>query len=124
MIRIFRVNRDQVVARLRDWAQSLRGKPEVLAVVLFGSFARGDSTAASDADLLLLLRDSLLRFDERIPLYRPTGLGVSVDLFPYTLAEARRSLKEGWGVVPAALAEGRTLYSASGAPRLEDIASQ
>ena len=119
MTRIFRVNRERVRARLRDWAQSLRSDPEVVGVVLFGSFARGDSTAASDADLLVVLRDSPLRFDERMALYRPRGLGVGVDVFPYTLAEARRSLREGWGVVPAALAEGRTLYWADGAEPLE-----
>jgi hypothetical protein len=119
VIKVFRVNRDQVLARLRDWAQSLRSRPEVLGVVLFGSFARGDCTAASDADLLVLLRDSPLSFDERGALYRPTGLGVGVDVFPYTLDEARQSLKQGWGVVPIALSEGQTLYSASGAARIE-----
>ena len=120
MIRTFRVDRPKVRARLREWAQTLRTRPEILRVVLFGSHARGDATAASDADILIILADSPLRFDERIPLYRPTGLGVSVDVFPYTLAEARRSLEEGWGVVPIALAEGQTLFAAPGAPALAD----
>lgn len=80
-------------------------------MVLFGSFARGDCTAASDADVLVILRDSPCRFDERLPRYHPTGLGLSVDVFPYTLAEARQSLEQGWGVVPVALAEGELLYS-------------
>ena len=107
------MNRDQVRSRLRDWAQSLAQDPEVLGVILFGSFARGDCTAASDADVLVLLRDSPCRFDERISLYHPTGIGVSVDVFPYTLAEARQSWQEGWGVLPIALAEGQILYSAT-----------
>ena len=117
MIKVFRVNREQVKGRLREWAQGLASDPEVVGVILFGSFARGDCTAASDADVLILLRDSALRFDERIPIYRPTGLGVSVDVFPYTLAEARQSLKEGWGVVPVALKEGEVLYSTAGSLR-------
>lgn len=112
MTRIFRVDRDKILKNLTSWAQNLAGKPEVLSVVLFGSFARGDCTAASDADLLILLHDSMLRFDERIPVYRPSGMGVSVDVFPYTLSEARQSLKEGWGVVGVALKEGLTLYQA------------
>ena len=120
VIRVFRVNREQVLGRLRAWAQSLPDRPEVLRVVLFGSYARGDSTAASDADILILLRDSALRFDERIPLYHPTGLGVSVDVFPYTVAEARQGIEEGWGVVRIALAEGQTLYAAPGTPALFD----
>jgi len=118
VIRVFRVNREEVIERLTRWAQSLRARPEVLAVVLFGSFARGDCTAASDADLLVLLRDSPLPFHERIPLYRPSRIGVSVDVFPYTLAEARRGLEEGWGVAPVAAREGRRLYAAAEADPL------
>jgi len=80
-------------------------------MVLFGSFARGDCTAASDADVLILLRTSPLDFRERIPLYHPERIGVSVDVFPCTLAEARRSLQEGWGVADVALKEGQILYT-------------
>jgi len=108
------VNREEVRNRLRDWAQSLAADPNVLYVVLFGSFARGDSTAASDADVLVILRDSPWRFEERLPRYHPTGIGVSVDVFPYTVGEARQSLKEGWGVVPIALTEGEMLYGVTG----------
>ncbi|GIV15202.1 MAG: hypothetical protein KatS3mg022_0637 [Armatimonadota bacterium] len=86
----------------------------MLAVVLFGSFARGDYTAASDADIMIILRESSLRFDERIPLYRPRRIGVSVDVFPYTLQEARQSLREGWSVTPVAVKEGEVLYCTTG----------
>jgi predicted nucleotidyltransferase len=119
VIKVFRVNREAVRQRLRDWAQSLAKDADVLSVVLFGSFARGDATAMSDADLLVVLRDSPLRFEDRIPHYRPERVGVCVDVFPYTLAEAQQSLREGWGVVRVALAEGETLYAASGAARME-----
>lgn len=78
--------------------------------MLFGSFARGDYTAASDADILVILQESPYRFDERIPLYRPRQLGVSADVFPYTLEEAKQSLRERWGVVPIAIQEGEVLY--------------
>ncbi len=114
MIRVFRIQRDQVIDRLRLWAESLRSQPEVLAAVLFGSVARGDCTAASDADVLVILRDSPLRFHDRIPLYRPSGLGVSVDVFPYTLSEVRQGSAERWGVAAVALAEGQTLYERAG----------
>ncbi len=105
--------------RLQDWAQGVGARPEVLRVILFGSFARGDATAMSDADVVIVLEDSDVPFHERIPDFLPTGLGVGVDVFPYTQAEARRSLREGWGVVPPAVAEGITLYAAPDAPPLE-----
>ena len=122
MTRIFRVNRERVRGRLGEWAQSLAERREVLLAVLFGSFARGDCTAASDADVLIVLRDSKLPFHERSALYQPSGTGVGVDVFAYTLAEARESLEQGWGVVRPACAEGEVLYAAADAPRLDELA--
>lgn len=111
MTRIFRIDGEAVRARLREWAHSLgQSDANVLGVVLFGSFARGDYTAASDEDILVILQESPYRFDERIPLYRPRQLGVSADVFPYTLEEAKQSLRERWGVVPIAIQEGEVLY--------------
>jgi len=120
VIRVFRLNREQAHSRLEEWARALGADDNVLYVILFGSFARGDATAASDADVLIVVRDSPLRFQDRIPQYQPTGIGVSVDVFPYTLEEARRSLDEGWGVVAPALNEGETLYAVQDAPELSN----
>lgn len=60
----------------------------------------------SDADVLILLDHSERPFHERIPDFLRPGAGVSLDLFPYTIAEAQQSLQQGWGVLPAALREG------------------
>ena len=108
--RVWRLDREAVLAGLEGWAGRLAEDPNVLAVVLFGSLARGDATAASDADVLILLRDSSASFGERLVQYKPVGLGVSVEVFPYTLEEARRALNQGWGVVGVALQEGKTLF--------------
>jgi predicted nucleotidyltransferase len=107
--RVWKVDREAVLTRISDWAEQLGRDPGVLAVVLFGSYARGDATAASDADVIL--EDCPVSFEDRISIYKPLGLGVSVEVFPYTLAEAQRSVSEGWGVVPPALREGKLLYS-------------
>ena len=109
-VRVWKIDRKAVLGRLTRWAQTLGQNESVLAVVLFGSLARGDQTAASDADVLIILEDSSLRFDERIPAMMPLGIGISVDVFPYTLAEATQALKEGWGVVRVALQEGLFLF--------------
>lgn len=110
-VRVWRIDRKQVLDRLRRWAEGLGHDDNVLAIVLFGSLARGDHTGASDADLLIILRDSPLRFDERIPSLMPSGIGLGTDVFPYTLEEAKRARKEGWGVVNIALKEGLLLFS-------------
>ncbi len=110
-VRVWKRDHDAVLSRLQAWAEQLGEDPDVLAVVLFGSLARGEATAASDADVLIVLRDSREDFGGRIMRYKPVGLGVGVEVFPYTLDEARRALGEGWGVVGVALREGRALFA-------------
>lgn len=89
-VRVWRIDTDAILTRLRQWAQRIGQDENVLAVVLFGSLARGDHTAASDADVMIILRDSALRFDERIPDFVPSGVGVSVEVFPYTVDETKK----------------------------------
>jgi len=110
-VRVWKIDREAILARLVRWARELGEQDEnVLAVVLFGSLARGDHTAASDADVLIILRESTLRFDERIPAFMPSDIGVGVDVFPYTLDEIKMALAEGWGVARIALKEGVFLF--------------
>ncbi|MDQ7794936.1 MAG: nucleotidyltransferase domain-containing protein [bacterium] len=109
--RVWKLDRAGALDRLRSWASGLAEDPNVLAVILFGSLARGDATAMSDADVLVLLEESCLTFTDRLVRYKPTRLGIGVEVFPYTLAEARRAAGEGWGMVRPALAEGITLFS-------------
>lgn len=110
-VRIWKFDRNAVLSRLSGWASRVGENPEVLGVILFGSLARGDATAASDADVLILLRDSSLDFSERLVRFKPIGLGIGVDVFPYTRAEAERALDEGWGTVRVALEEGEILFA-------------
>lgn len=105
-VTFFRLDRERTERALRAYVQALAGDPEVLAVVLFGSLARGEATAMSDADVLLILARSSRPFHARIPDYLRGGIGIAMDVFPYTLAEAQRMLGEGTGVVPVALREG------------------
>ena len=110
-VRVWKIDRKAILGRLTQWAQTLGHDNNVLAVVLFGSLARGDQTAASDADVLIILEDSRLKFDERIPALMPVGIGIGVDVFPYTVVEATQAIKEGWGVVRIALQEGLVLFN-------------
>jgi predicted nucleotidyltransferase len=109
MTRILRFDPKARLQELEKAAQVLGKRPEVLAVVLFGSLAQGRATALSDADLLVLLDSSPLPFPERLSRYRPEGVR-GVEVFPYTLEEAQRSLQEGWGVARSALLAHRVLF--------------
>jgi predicted nucleotidyltransferase len=102
----FRVDQERIERALRAYVQALAGDPDVLAIILFGSLARGEATARSDADLLLILARSSKPFQARLPDYLRNGIGIPMDVFPYTLAEAKHMLSEGDGVVSVALKEG------------------
>lgn len=105
--RVWKVDAESVRNNLKAWAERLfAARRDVKAVVLFGSLARGDYTASSDADLLIVVESSPLDFKERIPFFKPPWLGVPVDVFPYTEEECARSLADGWGIARSAFSEG------------------
>lgn len=114
MTRIFSFDQEARVQVLKGAAQALGERPEVLAVVLFGSLARGEATAMSDADLFLLLSQSPFPFPERLVRYRPEGVR-GVEVFPYTWEEAEALLAEGLGPIGPALKEGLVLFQREGA---------
>ncbi len=113
-VRFFRLDRASAEQALRGYAAALAEDPNVLAIILFGSLARGDATAGSDADVAVILKDSAEPFHHRIPAYLRPGVGIGMDVFPYTLPEAIRSAQEGWGVMRVALREGRWLLDRAG----------
>jgi len=79
------------MARLRAYVEEeLVPRPEVERVVLIGSLARGDWSARSDADLVLLVDRSAERGPFRGAAYAPNmSLGVPVDVLVYTPKEVR-----------------------------------
>jgi hypothetical protein len=89
-VRVFRLDRDRVLAELRQRAEALlRARHEVLEVRLFGSLARGDAGPGRDADLFIVLRDEAAPAMPRSPeLARAfTGVGVGCDVVAYTESE-------------------------------------
>lgn len=84
-----RLDRDAVVERLRAYAtKDLGTRSEVREVVLIGSLARGDWSARSDADLVVIVDRAERPGWDRSPGCTPTGVGVAVDVFVYTPEEA------------------------------------
>jgi predicted nucleotidyltransferase len=87
-----------IVHRLRAAAQlACAQNPNITTVILFGSLATGGATPASDADLLVIIRDDARRVLDRIPDYSPPfeRVGVAVQLLPWTEAEVASRLREG-----------------------------
>lgn len=105
-VTVFSLDRSQVDTALQALGKTLRQREEVLAVVCFGSWARGEAGVGSDVDVLVVLRESDQPFLEGIDQYRPETFPVDLDLFPYTLAEIR----QGQPLARTALQTGTVLW--------------
>jgi len=92
-------------------AEMVCRRPEIQRVLLFGSLAVGTPVPGSDADLLIILKHSDLRFPDRIPDYIPWGCSVGVDVFPYTEAELESMLGDGNFFIRRALDKGIEIFA-------------
>ena len=83
-------------------------------IVVFGSFARGDTHELSDLDLIVV-KDTDERFFDRIGRVRDACDGVGVDVQPlvYTPAELEQMLEQGNSFLETALADGVVAYEAA-----------
>lgn len=100
-------NLEEIVRRI-----VLAYKPE--KIYLFGSFARGDATADSDFDLMVVVPDhaplALRRSRRAYEVLRGSGVAADVLVWPHSDFNARLRLKAS---LPATiLREGRLLYAA------------
>jgi len=109
-VTVYSIREDHLWQALEQSVAQLSARPEVLAVVLFGSLAEGRLSVGSDVDLLVILSQSDDPFLERLRLYVPERFPTDVDVFPYTLDEIRR----GQPLARQALSQGRILWRRAG----------
>lgn len=109
-VTVYSIREDQIWQALERSVAQLSTRPEVLAVVLFGSLANGHLSVGSDVDLLVILSGSDDPFLERLHLYVPERFPTDVDVFPYTLDEIRK----GQPLARQALSQGRILWQRAG----------
>lgn len=101
-----------MISTLRELAVKLGAdRPEVLEIRLFGSLARGERNPRADADLLVVLEASDVPFRDRMPLYKPVGSPVPMDLTVCTREELGREIAAGNRFIRRILAESLLLYA-------------
>jgi predicted nucleotidyltransferase len=84
------LDRDRVLEELRRAARQARtAHPEITRVFLFGSLARGDYSASSDADLIVVVRREFEGVLDRAPYQIHTPV-ISTDTLVYSEAEFER----------------------------------
>lgn len=89
-VRVFypRLSREEVVGLLKERLPRLTGKLPVLKAVLFGSYAKGNYTVASDIDLLLVYAGPPR--EDAYALAKRTLTIPRLEVHAYTEEEARR----------------------------------
>jgi len=84
-------------------------KPE--KIILFGSAARGELNLNSDADFLIIKKETPLYGANRIrELSHMIDRNIPIDLFIYRPEEFEQRLKMGDPFLKSILKEGKTLY--------------
>jgi len=86
-------NREKIIDELKNISRRLKKEDKnVLSVYLFGSYSRGDFSFWSDADLIVVLKESNEGMLDRIErfLLKFVNAPVPVDVLVYT----RREIKE------------------------------
>ena len=112
-VKVFWLDRNLLKSRIRQAVRNLSLQhEEVVQVVLFGSVASDRAVPSSDADILVVVRDSDTPFLDRAALFRDyfSDIGVGVDLFVYTQQEVCGSTIP---VAATALRTGIELYRAA-----------
>lgn len=104
---------------LSDVVRLLRDNLPLIAVILFGSRARGDWVPWSDYDLLIVA-DFQEKYLDRIgKILNILGkIKIPIEPHPYTLEEAISMLRNGNPIIVDAIEEGKILYTTRRLKRL------
>ncbi|MBS7628018.1 nucleotidyltransferase domain-containing protein [Candidatus Bathyarchaeota archaeon] len=74
-------------------------KKGALAVILIGSLARGDYTALSDADIIIIVRESSERPMDRVMEYLEPKASIDIEPRVYTMKEMQVMMKRGEKII-------------------------
>lgn len=118
-VRVFKLDYDLVLKKVRKYAEDLvrRGLAEL--VVLIGSLAKGDYSPSSDIDLLIVVRDAPKNPLERISAYINSKLPLDVEPRVMTIEEFFKVARERRRLSEEALFRG--VFLAGNKELLEEV---
>jgi len=105
---------------LKEVVERLVSELRPIAVILFGSRARGDWKPWSDYDLLIVAEFKERYMDRFLKIYDIVG-NRPIEPHPYTLEEALKMLERGNPMLVDAMEEGIVLYEGEGFRKLKDL---
>ena len=104
-IKLFKLDYNSVIEELKEYARKALEKG-AYAVILIGSLARGDYTAFSDADLVIIVSQASRKPIERIKDYLDPSLSIDIEPRIYTVDELLRMAREKRRIVREILEHG------------------
>ena len=104
-VKFFRLDYERVMARLREYAERVVGEG-ARVVILIGSLARGDYTAFSDADVIIVADNVPERPIDRIPRFIDPTLPVDLQPRVYTTSEFMEMARRRARIIREALSYG------------------
>ena len=104
-IKLFKLDYNSVIEELKEYARKALEKG-AYAVILIGSLARGDYTAFSDADLVIIVGQTYRKPVERIKDYIDPSLSIDIEPRVYTIDELLRMAREKRRIVREILEHG------------------
>jgi hypothetical protein len=108
--RYLKINFDEILERLREYAESKAQAHGARAIVLIGSLAKGTYTGTSDADILVIANHLPTSVLDRYLLFSESGLPVDVEPRAYTTKEYVGLVKRGDRFALESLEIGIPLY--------------
>ncbi len=94
-IRYLKINFDETLRRLEEYARLKAAIHHVRAIVLTGSLAKGNYAATSDADILVITEDLPDRFLERYGLFAEPRMPIDIEPRAYTTEEFISAARRG-----------------------------
>ena len=107
-VKLLKLNYSEVMRKLREYAERAVAKG-ARTVILIGSLARGDYTAYSDADIIIVSDSVPERLIDRIPEFMDPALPVDVVPIVYTTDEVVKMAEEGRKVIGEIISYGKLL---------------
>jgi len=108
--RYLKINYDEILSTLREYANAKARDHEAKAIVLTGSLAKGRYTGTSDADILVIADSIPSRVLERYALFAESRVPIDVEPRVYTTEEFISMIRRGDRFALESLKVGIPLY--------------
>jgi predicted nucleotidyltransferase len=105
-----KINFDEVLSKLREYAEAKAKERHARAIILTGSLAKGSYTATSDADILVIADKVPVNVLERYALFSDPRLPIDLEPRVYTTEEFISKARQGDRFALEALEIGIPLY--------------